>query len=72
MLTVKIIQADLTEETTDAIANAANNFLQHGKGVAGAIAKKGGPQIQLESNEYTEENGNVKTGQCAYTGPGKL
>ena len=43
MLTVQIAQADITEETTDAITNAANEFLTHGMGVAGAISEAGGP-----------------------------
>ena len=43
---VEILQGDLTEMDTDAIVNAANNDLQLGGGVAGAIRRKGGPQIQ--------------------------
>ncbi|MFN9903464.1 MAG: macro domain-containing protein, partial [bacterium] len=46
--------------------------MQHGGGVAGAISRKGGPQIQKESSKYVKEHGIVKTGQCCYTGAGKL
>ncbi len=35
-----------TEETTDAIVNAANTELMLGAGVAVAIRRKGGPQVQ--------------------------
>ena len=48
---IEIRQGDLTEMATDAIVNAANNDLQLGGGVAGAIRRKGGPQIQAECDE---------------------
>ena len=63
---------DITQETTDAITNAANEHLQHGGGVAGAISRKGGPSIQQESSKYVKTNGKVNTGTCAVTGAGKL
>ena len=44
-LTVQVLQADITGETTDAITNAANSELWLGGGVAGAIRSKGGPSI---------------------------
>ena len=46
-----IQQGDLTEMDTDAVVNAANNDLQLGGGVAGAIRRKGGDSIQRECNE---------------------
>jgi putative ATPase len=63
---------DLTEEQVDAIVNAANGHLQHGGGVAGAIARKGGPEIQRESNEWVQAHGPVPTGAVAVTGAGRL
>jgi O-acetyl-ADP-ribose deacetylase (regulator of RNase III) len=47
---LEVLQADVTKLEVDAIANAANTQLMHGGGVAGAIARAGGPAIQQESN----------------------
>ena len=48
---LELIQSDITEIQADAIVNAANASLILGGGVAGAIRKKGGPEIQAECNE---------------------
>jgi O-acetyl-ADP-ribose deacetylase len=48
---IEIQQADITKLEVDAIANAANTGLRHGGGVAGAISRAGGPQVQAESLE---------------------
>ena len=67
-VSVKLVQGDITEERVDAIVNAANEYLQHGGGVAGAIVRKGGHEIQVESNKI----GHVPVGEAALTGAGKL
>jgi O-acetyl-ADP-ribose deacetylase (regulator of RNase III) len=45
---LKLVEGDITDLDTDAIVNAANAQLILGAGVAGAIRRKGGPQIQQE------------------------
>lgn len=65
---IEIVQGDLTEMYTDAIVNAANNDLKLGGGVAGAIRRKGGPQIQAECDEI----GTIPLGGAAITSGGKL
>jgi len=50
MATVEVLDADITTLDVDAIANAANTDLAHGGGVAGAIARAGGPEVQRESD----------------------
>ncbi|HTU33445.1 MAG TPA: macro domain-containing protein [Candidatus Acidoferrum sp.] len=65
---VILMQGDLTEMDTEAIVNGANNDLQHGGGVAGAIRRKGGPIIQQESNAI----GSIPVGTAAITSGGKL
>ena len=54
LLAVKVIQNDITKEEVDAITNAANEYLVHGGGVAGAIARAGGPAINKESKQYVK------------------
>ena len=63
-----LLQGDLTEMDADAIVNAANNDLQLGGGVAGAIRRKGGEQIQRECDEI----GRVPVGGAAITSAGLL
>lgn len=48
---IEVLDGDITALQVDAIANAANTRLQHGGGVAGAIARAGGPAVQRESDE---------------------
>jgi O-acetyl-ADP-ribose deacetylase (regulator of RNase III) len=50
MPTIKVLDTDITKLEVDAIANAANTRLMHGGGVAGAIARAGGPDVQAESD----------------------
>jgi O-acetyl-ADP-ribose deacetylase len=48
--TVEVLETDITTLEVDAIANAANTRLRHGGGVAGAISRAGGPEVQAESD----------------------
>lgn len=69
---IQIVKGDLTEENVDAIVNAANAYLQHGGGVAGAIVRRGGADIQAESNAWVQQHGPVTHAQPAYTNAGRL
>lgn len=69
---IRLLQGDITELEVDAIVNAANEHLAHGGGVAGSIARKGGPTIQAESDAWVRTHGIVKTGSAAMTGAGRL
>lgn len=68
----QLVQGDITQEEVDAIVNAANARLQHGGGVAGVIARRGGPTIQQESDRWVREHGPVSHEMPAYTGAGQL
>lgn len=67
-LAVDILQGDLTEQEVDAIVNAANSDLILGGGVAGAIARRGGPAIQAECRRL----GPIEVGGAAITPGGQL
>jgi O-acetyl-ADP-ribose deacetylase (regulator of RNase III) len=65
---ISIVRGDLTMQDADAIVNAANNDLELGGGVAGAIARRGGPAIQEECHRV----GSIAVGEAALTGGGQL
>jgi O-acetyl-ADP-ribose deacetylase len=65
---VEVRQADVTKLEVDAIANAANTQLRHGGGVAGAIVRAGGREIQDESDERAP----IGLGEAIETSAGKL
>lgn len=69
---LQVRQGDLTQEKVDAIVNAANEYLQHGGGVAAAIVRQGGTAIQEESDRWVREHGRVPTGGVAVTGADRL
>ena len=68
MTQIEILQGDITEADVDGIVNAANNDLELGGGVAGAIRRKGGPAIQEECHRI----GPIPLGEAAITGGGNL
>ena len=65
---IQLIQGDITQLETDAIVNAANSQLILGGGVAGAIRRSGGPQIQIECDQI----GGCEVGGAAITTGGSL
>lgn len=69
---LRLIHGDLTEARVDAIVNAANAQLVHGGGVAGSIVRKGGEEIQTESDAWVREHGPVAHNRPAITGAGSL
>ena len=70
--TLRLARGDLTQEPTDAIVNAANSQLAHGGGVAGAIVRAGGRQIQDESDAWVRQHGPVRHDRPAITSAGNL
>jgi O-acetyl-ADP-ribose deacetylase (regulator of RNase III) len=68
MAEIEVAQADITKLEVDAIANAANTELRHGGGVAGAISRAGGPEVQSESDRAAP----VGLGEAVETTAGEM
>jgi O-acetyl-ADP-ribose deacetylase (regulator of RNase III) len=65
---IVLCEGDISEQEVDAIVNAANTQLVLGAGVAGAIQRRGGAQIQQECDAI----GPIELGDAAVTGAGEL
>src|ERR671917_1978900 len=68
MAELDVVQADVTKLEVDAIANAANTQLAHGGGVAAAISRAGGPEVQRESYERAP----IELGEAVETTAGAM
>ena len=68
MSQIEIIEGDITRVAADALVNAANNHLWMGAGVAGAIKKAGGIEIEEEA----VRKGPIPVGEVIETGAGRL
>jgi len=65
---IRFVQGDIAQQEADAIVNAANNRLWMGAGVAGAIKRAGGREIEAEA----VAKGPIPIGEAAVTGAGRL
>jgi O-acetyl-ADP-ribose deacetylase (regulator of RNase III) len=68
MTEIAVQEGDITRLEVDAVANAANTQLRHGGGVAGAIVRAGGREIQDESDRAAP----IELGAAVATGAGEL
>jgi O-acetyl-ADP-ribose deacetylase (regulator of RNase III) len=65
---LEVIAGDVTRLEVDAITNAANTRLMHGGGVAAAISRAAGPELQRESDEKAP----IGLGEAVETSAGQL
>jgi len=65
---IVVLTGDITKQEVDAIVNPANSLLVMGGGVAGAIRRVGGEEIEDEAVKHAP----VPVGEAVATGAGKL
>ncbi len=65
---IEIIKGDISSAEADALVNAANNQLWMGAGVAGALKRAGGQEIEDEA----VKKGPIEVGEAVETGAGRL
>lgn len=68
MIKIEVYRGDITQLELDALVNAANNRLWMGGGVAGALKRAGGKEIEVEA----VKKGPIPIGEAVVTGAGKL
>ena len=65
---IRIVKEDIARLDVDAVVNAANDHLWMGAGVAGALKRAGGDEIEREAMA----KGPIKVGEAVVTGGGRL
>jgi len=68
VLSIEVCEGDISACEVDAVVNAANNHLWMGSGVAGALKRSGGPEIEEEA----VRKGPIAIGEAVVTGAGRL
>ncbi|XP_072469894.1 protein mono-ADP-ribosyltransferase PARP14-like [Notamacropus eugenii] len=70
LLTVQ--KGDLTQFSADVVVNAANEDLKHYGGLAAALSKAAGPELQRDCDQIIQERGKIPPGCAVVSGAGQL
>jgi O-acetyl-ADP-ribose deacetylase (regulator of RNase III) len=68
VLRLEVVEGDIAALDVDAVANAANDHLWMGAGVAGALKRAGGEEVEREA----VAKGPIPVGTAVATGAGRL
>ncbi|NXS47673.1 PAR14 polymerase, partial [Balaeniceps rex] len=71
-IVIAVYKADLCTHPVDVVVNASNEDLKHISGLAEALLKAAGPELQQECDELVRKNGSLQPGCAVITGAGKL
>ncbi|XP_078538540.1 protein mono-ADP-ribosyltransferase PARP14-like isoform X2 [Lissotriton helveticus] len=71
-IVVGVYNDDLPKHPVDVVVNASNEDLKHIGGVALALLKAAGPELQTESDNIVESQGKLKPGHAVITSAGNL
>ncbi|NXK17655.1 PAR14 polymerase, partial [Arenaria interpres] len=69
---IAVYKADLSTYPVDVVVNASNEDLKHIGGLADALLKAAGPELQQECDELVRKNGPLQPGCAVIMGAGKL
>lgn len=64
---IAVVKADMCSYPVHAVVNASNEDLQHNGGLAAALLKAAGPQLQNECDKIINSRGKLKPGDCVVT-----
>ncbi|XP_043852360.1 protein mono-ADP-ribosyltransferase PARP14 isoform X2 [Dromiciops gliroides] len=70
LLTVQ--EGDLIQFSADVVVNAANEDLQHFGGLAAALSKAAGPELQRECDQIIQKQGKILPGCAVVSSAGQL
>ncbi|XP_029140550.1 protein mono-ADP-ribosyltransferase PARP14 [Protobothrops mucrosquamatus] len=69
---IQVCMGDLTRYQADVVVNASNEALKHIGGLANALLKAAGPQLQDECDGLIQKHGELKPGCAVITGAWNL
>ncbi|KAG8430907.1 hypothetical protein GDO86_019771 [Hymenochirus boettgeri] len=71
-VSIAVYKGDLTRHCVDVVVNASNEDLKHIGGLAFALMKSAGPQLQTDCDHIIKTGGRLSVGECVITDGGNL